>query len=578
MKQQSLSGYYSPWRLIKSYWQSEQRFFAYSMLFAVLLLTISMVALDVLLNYWYNYFYDALQDYNKRDAIDLLSVFLFLAAMLIVIAVYRYYLQAYLGLRWRKWLTSQFVNRWLENRSYYYLESFEGETDNPDQRIQEDIGALVTNTLSLLIGFIGAITTFVAFIYILWKLSGIIHIPLGPLGVLSVPGYLAWVGIIYAILGTYFTFKIGAPLVSLNFEQQRREADFRFAEVDLREHAEDVALYRGEPHEKSLLDRLFDRVLSNWYAIILRQKLVLWFTAGYNQISVILPLMVALPNYFSKVFKLGGLMQTLRAFANVQEALSFFVNSYTQIAEWRAIIRRLTTFVNHMHEVEENAVQKNHFIFHESLQNDIQTKEVNILTPRGEKLLENVNENFVAGQHYLIKGLSGIGKSTFVRMIAGIWPFGSGDIVLPSRQKIMYLPQKAYMPIGTLEDALLFPDKKGSHSRKEVEELLTICGLPELISRLDEVGMWSQQLSPGEQQRIAFVRVLLNWPNWVFMDESTSALDLESEQFLYQLIKTRLPHCSIVSVSHHPSLDAYHDHVVDMKKYSVARKVEPSPA
>lgn len=570
MMRQLGSGRYTSWRLIKAYWQSEQRLFAYLFLGAVLLMTIGMVMMDVLLNYWYNYFYDALQDYNKRDAIDLLSVFLFLAAGLIIIAVYRYYMQAYLGLRWRRWMTEQFLDRWLHKRSYYYLESFEGQTDNPDQRIQEDIGSLVTNTLSLLIGFISSVTTFVAFIYILWKLSGVIHIPLGSLGTVAIPGYLAWVGIIYAVLGTYFTFKIGYPLVSLNFEQQRREADFRFAEVDLREHAEHVALYRGEHHQKTLLSKLFSRVLDNWYAIILRQKLVLWFTAGYNQVSVILPLMVALPNYFSKVFKLGGLIQTLRAFANVQEALSFFVNSYTQIAEWRAVLRRLITFLNHMNEVEENAVKKNQFMFHENQQPKILVKDVNILTPRGEKLLANVNEEFLAGQHYLIKGISGVGKSTFIRMLAGIWPFGSGIIEVPQGQKMMYLPQKAYMPIGTLEEALLFPDGKDNpHSREELKELLNSCGLSNLVNRLDEVGMWSQQFSPGEQQRVAFVRILLNKPDWVFLDESTSALDLECERSLYELVKRRLPHCSIVSVSHHPSLDAYHDHVIDMRHYSV---------
>lgn len=560
---------YTAWQLIKLYWQSEQKIFAYFSLIVVLAMTISLVVLGVIFNYWYNYFYDALQEYNKKSVYDLVLVFLFLASVIIVISVYRYYLQSYLGMRWRLWLTDQFLGRWLKNRSYYDLENFDETTDNPDQRIQEDIGSLVTFSLSLLVGLISAVTTFFAFIYILWKLSGVISIPLGSLGTLQIPGYLAWVGIIYAILGTYFTFKIGRPLVALNFEQQRREADFRFAAIDLRTHSEHVALYRGEPHQKTLLGRLVDRFIENWYMIILRQKLLLWFTAGYNQLAVILPLIVALPNYFSKVFKLGGLIQTLRAFGEVQEALSFLVNSFTTIAEWRAVVKRLITFVNHMYEVEQKASSQNHFNFHPSSDNKIIVKNLAILTPRHEILLENMNIEFNSGQHYLIKGRSGIGKSTFVRVIAGIWPFGSGDIYLPQNQKIMYLPQKSYMPIGTLESALLFPDKNRNIPREKLIDVLNQVNLPELANRLDNISMWSEQLSPGEQQRIAFARVLIHRPDWVFLDETTSALDLESEKQLYQLLSQQLPHLSLISIGHRPSLQDYHFNVIDFEKYSV---------
>jgi vitamin B12/bleomycin/antimicrobial peptide transport system ATP-binding/permease protein len=567
MMRQLSAKQYNAWSLVKAYWQSEQRLFAYISLVFVLFMTIALVALEVLLNYWYNYFYDALQAYNKTNVLDLLWVFMLLASVIIIFAVYRYYAQAYLGLRWRRWMTDQFLNRWLEHRSYYYLETFDEQTDNPDQRIQEDIGSLVNTALSLLIGLIGAVTTFFAFIYILWTLSGVISIPLGVMGTLHIPGYLAWVGIIYALLGTYFTFKIGYPLVSLNFEQQRREADFRYAEVDLRKHAEDVALYHGEHHQKNILGRLFNRVIENWYLIILRQKVVLWFTAGYNQVSVILPLMVALPNYFSKIFKLGGLIQTLRAFSNVQEALSFFVNSYTQIAEWRAVIQRLTTFINHMYEVEKNAETSNHFVIKRIDQEKISLRNVEIRTPRGEKLLTGINEEFIYGKNYVITGVSGIGKSTLIRIISGIWPFGSGEIDLPMNQKIMYLPQKSFMPLGTLEEALLFPDNIRSQSKEKLKAWLHEFGLGELAFRLNEVSLWSQQLSPGEQQRIAFIRILIHKPQWVFLDEGTSALDLESEKKVFQLLQSHLPQCSIVSVGHRPSLNAYHDKVIELEQY-----------
>jgi putative ATP-binding cassette transporter len=562
---------YTAWQLLKAYWQSDYRTSAYLFLISVLIMSMTLVGMDVLFTTWYNYFYNALQDYDWRGALDLLAIFIFLASINIVIAVYRYYLQSYLGLRWRRWLTEQFLNRWLDKRSYYYLEDFNDTTDNPDQRIQEDINSLVNSSLALLMGMLSAVVTIFAFIYILWELSGTIKLPLGSLGTLYIPGYLVWVAIIYASIGTTLTFKIGRPLVMLNFEQQKREANFRFAAIDLRSHAEHVALYRGEDHQKNILEKIFSGVLSNWYAIILRQKLLLWFTAGYNQVSVILPLVVALPNYFNKVFKLGGLIQTLSAFARIQDALSFIVNSYTTIAEWQAVMRRLLTFLNHVYEVEQDAIKQDLFTHLTIPQKKIATKDVTIFTPTGEKLLEKITQEFVHGQHYWIKGNSGIGKSTFVRAIAGIWPYGSGDISLPENQNIMYIPQRSYMPLGTLQEALLFPDNILPVAESELIQLLRDCDLPNLTHELNHVTIWSEHLSPGELQRIAFLRVLLHKPDWVFLDESTSALDLAHEQQLYTLLKKRLPNCSLISVGHRPSLHDYHDHVVDLAFYSVAR-------
>ncbi len=564
---------YTTWQLIKAYWQSPDRIFAYLMLSLALLMTVSMVGMDVLFNKWYNHFYDALQDYNKRIAIDLLIIFMFIAAVNIIIAVYRYYVQSYLGLRWRKWLTRQFINRWLEKRSYYYLENFDELTDNPDQRIQEDVGSIVTMSLDLTIGMVSSITTIAAFVYILWTLSGILTVPLGMLGSYHLPGYLVWVALFYALIGTYCTLKIGRPLVSLNFNQQKLEANFRFAAIDLRSHAEHVALYRGEPHERTVLNKLVDGFLNNWYMIILRQKLLLWFTAGYNQVSVMLPLVVALPNYFGKVFKLGGLIQTLQAFGHIQEALSFIVNSYTRIAEWQAVARRLVSFLNHIYEVEKHATDKNKFSFIGCAENKIITKNLNIYTPKNETLLKDVNLDLVHGEHYLIKGPSGVGKSTLIRTISGIWPYGSGEIALPKKQKIMYLPQKPYMPIGTLEEALLFPDDISSLPEATLIQLLNDVKLPELVGQLHYATMWSEHLSPGELQRVAFIRVLINKPDWVFLDETTSALDIASEKFLYTLLKTRLPNCSIVSVGHRPSLEEHHAHYIDLTENSVMRVV-----
>lgn len=560
--------HYTAWLLIKTYWQSDQRAFAYLFFSIVMVMTIALVGLDVVFNYWYNYFYNALQAYDKHGVIRLLVVFFIIAGVYIVLAVYRYYVSQLFGLRWRRWLTERFVARWLERRSYYLLETFDEKTDNPDQRIQEDVGSLVSFSIDLSMGLIGAITTFIAFIYVLWQLSGTLTVPLGSLGTLHVPGYLVWVGVLYAMIGTFFTFKLGRPLVALNFEQQRREATFRFAAVDVRSHAEDVALYQGEVHQKSILNRLFDRVLENWYFIILRQKLLLWFTAGYNQISVILPLVVALPNYFDKVFLLGGLIQSLQAFGKVQDSLSFLVNSYPRIAEWQAISQRLTTFVNHMNEAEERAEQQTKLTVEIQPGNKIQVKNLTLKTPRNELLLEGINVDFEQGNYYLIQGRSGIGKSTFIRTLAGIWPYAEGTIVKPASNQIMYLPQRPYMPIGTLAEAILFPDQIHPELEEQLADVLKAVRLEPLAKRLYETASWSEQLSPGEQQRIAFARVLLHKPEWVFMDESTSMVDLATETHLYNLMKTKLPNCTIISVGHHISLSGHHNYVIDMEKFA----------
>jgi len=560
---------YSAWQLIKIYWQSKQRLAAYLFLIAVLFMTVCLVGTEVAITEWYNRFYDALQDYNLKATIRLLWVFVLIATVSIIIQVKRFYLQQILGLRWRRWLTEQFVARWLAKLGYYYLETFDKYTDNPDQRIQEDINALVSYSLELLIGLVNAVTATLAFIYILWRLSGIFTLSLGSFGVLHIPGYLVWVSIVYAMVGTYFTFKIGHPLVPLNFEQQRREANFRYAAVDLRTNVESVALYRGEHHQDNVLRSLLFLLLDNWYMIILRQKLLLWYTSGYNQISVLLPLVVALPNYFNKVFKLGGLIQTLAAFSRIQDAFSFLVNSYTRIAEWRAVTQRLVTFLNHLHQLEQDVTTNNQFDYQKISQNKITVKNVTIYTPQNKKLLANINEEFIHGKNYWIKGISGIGKSTLMCAISGIWPYGSGKIDLPEKKNIMFCPTKSYMPIGTLKQALVFPDEILNVSDEEIIKLLNECDLKALASQLDATNNWSEILSSGELQRISFVRIFIHKPDWVFLDETTSFLDLDNERRLYNFLKTKLPNCSIISIGHRPSLAEYHDCQIDMLRYSV---------
>lgn len=555
-------------KLIKGYWQSEQRVSAWCFFALIILITVLLVGMDVIFNYWNNYFYNALQAYDKHSVIRLLVMFVVIAFISIILQVYRYYVAQIFGLRWRNWLTDQFIVRWLQKRGYYYLETFDKSTDNPDQRLQEDILSLVTTSLELTIGLVAAITTVPAFIYILWTLSGTLTIPLGPLGTFQLQGYLVWVSLIYSIGGTLLAFKIGRPLVPLNFEQQRREANFRYAAIDLRTHSEDVALYRGEAHQKVTINNLFLYALENYYNLVKAQKRLVWFTGSYAQLSVMLPLLVAMPNYFNKVFLLGGLIQTLRAFSSVQDSMSYLISSFTTIAQWRAISLRLTTFVNHLYESETRADKADHLSFVNTDSKQIKVSDLTIRTPREQELLQDVNCDFEHGKDYVIKGRSGLGKSTFIRTLANIWPFAQGQIEMANDSKKMFLPQKPYMPIGTLEEAILFPDKPKPELRGDVERTLIDVNLEHLIPRLNDTAMWSEQLSPGELQRIAFARVLLSKPDWVFLDESTSMLDLKNETRLYKLIHEKLPNCSIISVGHRPSLDEFHDTVIDMEKFA----------
>lgn len=563
-------GNYDTWRLIKGYWQSNQRVSAYAFMGLIITLTILLVGCDVIFNYWNNYFYNALQAYDAHSVIRLLVFFVVIASFNIILQVYRYYVAQVFNLRWRNWLTEKLISRWLQKRGYYYLEVFDKTTDNPDQRIQEDVAQLVSNSLDLTVGLVAAITTVPAFIYILWTLSGTLVIPLGSWGHLEITGYLVWVSLIYALFGTLFAFRIGKPLIKLNYEQQRREANFRYAAMDLRTHSENVALYRGEQHQKGILKTLFLSALDNYYHLILRQKRLVWFTGSYGQLSVMLPLLVVLPNYFAKFFLLGGFMQSLRAFTSVQDSMSYLINSYTTIAQWRAISARLTTFVNHLHDSEERAEEADQVVYEDKPAHDITVKDLTIRKPDNEKLLENINYHFEQGKHYVIKGHSGLGKSTFLRTLAKIWPYASGEITLPANQKQMFLPQKPYMPIGTLGDAILFPDKHDPRMKKHLETILKDCNLENLIPRLQENAMWSEILSPGELQRVAFARIFLHKPDWVFLDESTSSLDLKNEILMYELIRSKLPKCSIISVGHRPSLHDYHDTVIDMEKFAAS--------
>jgi putative ATP-binding cassette transporter len=552
------------WRLIKPYWKSEERFIAWLLLAAVIILTLAMVYMNVLFNDWYNSFYNALQEKDKTGFWKLMGRFCILATIYIVMAVYEFYLNQMLQIRWRRWLTDNYLTQWLGDRAYYRLQLSGNPADNPDQRISEDMKFFVDQSLELSLGLLNATVTLGSFVGILWGLSGPLEIPLNG-NTVSIQGYMVWAALFYAIVGTWLTHKIGKRLIGLNFDQQRFEADFRFSLVRFRENAEGVALYKGEPDEFIGFRARFASVVENWWRIMKRQKILNFFTIGYNQAAIIFPFLVAGNRYFAGSIQLGGLMQISNAFGHVQSSLSWFITAYPTFATWKATSDRLIGFHYAIEKARAQARDNSSAERTFGQQSDLQLENLAVALPDAKPLLAASNIDIKKGDSLLIRGPSGSGKSTLFRAIAGIWPYSSGRIRLPKDGRILFLPQKTYLPIGTLKQVTVYPSMDASFPDEAIKNALSEVGLAHLSKRLDEQENWSLQLSQGEQQRIAFARALLQQPDWLFLDEATSSLDEESEQKLYRMLEEKLPGTTVISIGHRSTLEAFHKSTIEMK-------------
>ncbi|MBM3569394.1 MAG: ABC transporter ATP-binding protein/permease [Alphaproteobacteria bacterium] len=542
------------WALATPYWRSEERRMAWILLAVVVSLNIGLVYVNVLINQWSNDFYNTLQNFDADGFFEQLARFGVLAAIYIVIAVYQLYLNQMLQIRWRRWLTERYLESWLADRGYYRMGLLAATTDNPDQRIAEDLELFVAKTLTLGLGLMNAVVTLLSFVVILWGLSGSIEV----LGV-SVPGYMVWAALAYAVAGTWIANRVGRPLIGLNFLQQRYEADFRFSLVRLRENTEQVALYGGEAAEARGFARRFHQVVTNFRAIMERQKRLTFFTAGYGQLAVIFPVLVAAPRYFAKEIQLGGLIQTASAFNQVQSALSFLISAYPEIALWRSVVERLIGFSAKLAELRRQH-QERRVVHADSADGHLRLDDVSIVLPDGKTLVGDIDLDLAPGTRTLVNGPSGCGKSALFRTIAGLWPFGQGRVARP-RGRIMFVPQRPYLPLGTLRQAMLYPGgtEDGSPGDAELRRLLADVGLEHLAEKLDEGENWQQVLSTGEQQRLALIRALIRKPDWLFLDEATSALDPANEEKLFAMLRRRLPGTTLVSIGHRASLRAFHD-------------------
>ena len=552
------------WALAKPYWVSRERAKALTLLGTVVGLALTLVWLEVQFNFWNNDFYNTLQNKDQAEFFRQLGKFGLLALTFIVTAVYRLYFLQMLTIEWRTWLTEHFLENWMKDQAYYRMQLLDRGTDNPDQRIAEDLRLFVDLTLSLSLGLLSAVVTLVTFLGILWTLSGALEIA----GV-NIPGYMVWVALVYAVVGTFLTHVIGRKLIGLDFNQQRYEADFRFSLVRLRENSEGVALYRGEREELGRFQERFGAVIGNWWALMRKQKQLGWFTSFYAQMAIIFPYVVVSPRYFSGAMQMGGIFQTASAFGNVQGSLSWFINAYTGYAQWKATVDRLIGFQASLDRVRAEARELDGERV-EAPGETIALQDVSIALPQGAPLLNETSIEIRPGEDVLVTGPSGAGKSTFFRALAGIWPYWKGLIKLPQAARLLFLPQKPYLPLGTLKHAVSYPDDAAKHSDEEVQNALRAVGLAHLAGDLARNENWAQVLSGGEQQRIAFARALLNRPDWLFLDEATASLPEADQESLYRLLKERLKKTTLVSIGHRTSLAAHHDRQLVWREKNLA--------
>ena len=557
----SVSSYFVDWwRLVVPYFRSEERWIAIALLVGAIVLTLASVTVNVAFSEWNRRFYDSLQ--NKDEAAFWIEMgnFGWIAALAIAFGVARGLVSPYLRLRWRRWLTGHYLSHWLDGRGYYRIE-LERKVDNADQRISEDLRLLGFYTMTLLLGLISAVATLISFLFILWQLSGPMSLSFIGLDVV-IPGYMVWAALIYAFLGTWLANLVGRRLIPLNFLQQRYEANFRFGLMRVRENAEGIALYRGEPRENEVLEEKFTDVFNNAWRVLVTEMQLVFYQIGYGQLAIIFPYIVTAPRFFAGAITLGVVMQTAQAFGQVQSALSFFIDNYTNVAELRAVMDRLKG----LQIAIEDKPPENITVGAEAGRTDVGTSGLDLALPTGQTLLKDLNLTLPKGAWTLISGSSGSGKSTLFRALAGIWPFGHGRVLIPAGARVLFLPQKPYIPIATLRDAVKYPDESSTANDAEIVQALEAARLGHLAGRLDEEAHWSNILSGGEQQRLAIARALVFKPDWLFLDEATASLDEANEAAVYSVLKERLPQATVVSIGHRPSLRQWHETRLDLKR------------
>jgi len=557
----------SAWQLIKPYWVSEEWKKAWALLLAMVVMNMAVVYLSYRLNVWNTSFYNVLANKDWHAFKDVMIEFSAIAFSMIAIATVRVTVRQTLEFGWRQWLTGRYLGQWLGKGTYYRIER-DALVDNPDQRIADDLQSLATNTLSLSLDLLSNVVSLITFATVLWTLAGAISLSLGG-HQLVVPGYMLWAAAAYALIGSWVMYKTNRPLVAINYQQQRTEADFRFGLIRVRENAEQIGFYTGEAAERRRLDGRFGKIRENWQRIITYSRRLTLVSSVYGQLAIIFPIAVAAPRYFAGAYTIGVLFRISDAFGSVSDSLSWFVNNYVSLADWRATVNRLREFHGIMHAPPANPTDLSAHpagsIVRELVPHgQLTVHNLSLTQPDGTPLADIGSLHIAPGTRWLIEGPTGVGKSTLLRALAGLWQFGSGRIEIPDDARVMFLPQRSYLPIGTLRAALCYPSDGASIDHAALAAALVDVELDQYLARLDESAHWERTLSQGEQQKLAFARVLLQRPDYVFLDEATSALDPACERRLYGMLIARLPQAAIISVGHRIALREFHADRIDL--------------
>lgn len=557
--------------IARPFWLNKQSWLAWLLLFLVIALSLLTVQMNVLITNWNKEFYDALENHQASIMWRLVGDYLVYIGILVIWIVLGSYLRKKLIFHWREHLAQQMQTAWLNHHRAYRLQ-LANEPDNPDQRIAEDAFLLAEKSIDLLKSLISNIAKLIAFIAILWELSGKHSITFqGETYIIH--GYLVWIALIYTLVCTLFTHLLGRHLHHLNMERQHREADYRATLLRIRDHAEQIAFYHGEQAEHSRISKRFQALKDNWYQLIKRELHLETFNVTYLRVVMFIPIVATLPMYFARQITFGDMMQARSAFTNVQDGFGWFMDYYKRIMEWAAVVSRLADFQNALNHIDNNDHSKQCLFKHTTDQSmpasiALNVHELSIQTQSGHSLLQNLSFQAQFGEWWLLNGRSGIGKTTLLRALAGLWNKQQGKVSFHS-QNILFLPQRPYLPQDTLSAVLSYPHT--SYTTQQLQDVLQQVGLSSLVSQLHQDKEWHKQLSGGEQQRISLARVLLHRPSILFIDEATNQLDAQSSQALLQLLKQTLPNTLVIASSHQPEIHTLFEHTLNLDEYSCQR-------
>lgn len=537
-------GYLSPKRSIKP------------LLFFVLIVTLTLfsVRLSLVHSTWYNNMYTSLQEFNQTVFWEQMILFCFIAGFSVTAALISYYLNQRFSINWIEWLNTELLEKWMDKRAYYKSQYMSNNLDNPDQRIQQDIQSYVKTTLSLSTGVIDAVTSMISYTILLWGLAG----PMTLLGV-EIPRAMVYLVFAYVIFTTLIAFWLGKPLIRLNFANEKLNANYRYSLIRVKEYAESIAFYAGEKVEKNLLYKQFHAVIQNMWDIVFRALKFSGFNLVVSQISVVFPLLIQVGRYFEKQIKLGDLMQTLQVFGKLHSNLSFFRNTYDSFAEYKATLDRLTGFHYSVESAQKQS--KTNITDHPT---DVIFQHLSVKSPLGKTLINDLNLTLPQGDSLLIQGQSGVGKTTLLRTVAGLWSYAQGEIFCP-QHNTLFLSQRPYLPQGNLLTALYYPGSTENADFAEIKQVLEQVQLAHLQDRLEQEQEWTRILSLGEQQRLAFARLLLHKPKVAFLDEASASLDEGMEHAMYRLIRDKLPNTTIISVGHRSTLIPLHQQQLELR-------------